>query len=64
MSMKVVIKTQKDLIEELKKAIADRDNEVVHSIYDFIILSRLKELDPKLVEKLDKLVKGMDFWYA
>lgn len=53
-----------ELIKELKAAVKDRDNESVHGIYDEIIELIARQADPKLVSKVQKLVGGMDFWYA
>ncbi len=53
-----------ELIEELKKAVKEKDNEWVHGVYDEIMELIARQADPKLVSKVQKLVGGMDFWYA
>lgn len=53
-----------ELIEELKAAVKDQDNEEVHGIYDQIIELIARQADPKLVSKVKKLVAGVNFWYA
>lgn len=55
---------QNELIEDLKKAVKDRDNEAVHGIYDSLIKLRLNQHEPSFIKKLNKLVEGIDFWYA
>ncbi len=51
-------------IEEIKVAIEDGDNERIHGLYDDVIEGRLKDLDPKFLTKVKRLVKDIDFWYA
>lgn len=55
---------QEELMSRLKQAVLDDDNEVVHHLYDKIILMRLRQHDPNFVSKLDKIVEGINFWYA
>jgi hypothetical protein len=57
-------KTVEDLVDELKEAVAFGDNEAAHGVYDDILKKVAKEANPKLVQKLDRIVKGTDFWYA
>ena len=53
-----------ELIKKLKEEVEENDNEVVHSLYDDIMVTRLAELDPKLLKRIDRIVKGVNFWYA
>jgi hypothetical protein len=40
------------------------DSEAYHSVYDHIVEKRLRELDPKFMEALEKDAKGIPFWSA
>lgn len=55
---------QDKLFLKLKEAIKERDNEYVHSVYDQLIKLRLRQHEPSFVRRLDKLVKGIAFWFA
>lgn len=57
-------KTQDELIKELKDAVKNGDNEAVHSIYDDLIIMRLRQHEPSFVRMLDKITKDIAFWYA
>ena len=54
--------------EEDKRILAERfekkDWEGFHEVVDAIMYFRLKELDPKLIEDLDKASEGATLWYS
>lgn len=52
------------VMSDLKEAIENKDNQVVHSCYDEIIYSLAFRNCPDLVKALDKLVTDISFWYA
>lgn len=56
--------TLEKMIGQLQDAVKEKDNEKAHSIYDTIafVLARLHE--PKTMNKMDKIVKNMEFWCA
>ena len=54
----------KELLEDLQAAIRKKDNITVHEIYDVIFFEIARKHEPETVEKLEKLVKNIDFWYA
>lgn len=58
------MKTKRELFKDLRKYVLQSDNEVVHSLYDDLIRKRLKELDPSFLNRLDKIVEDVNFWYA
>jgi len=51
-------------LEELKELVREEDNEAVHYLYDKIVWELAYKQDKDLVEKIDKIVEGIDFWYA
>lgn len=57
-------KTQEELLEELKCAVNDNDEAAVHVAYDTIIEKELKRTNPKLLTKLNRIRKGMIFFYG
>ena len=61
-NMKTIIETKEKLLETLKKHFGD--NEIVHGDYDDYIRAIAYASQPDLVEEADKLVQGIDFWYA
>jgi hypothetical protein len=50
--------------EKMKVAMAKRDWENVHGLYDDMIHKRLKELDEEFYLELGQAVNGATFWFA
>lgn len=52
------------LIEDLRSAVDDVDNEVAHGVYDDILEHIAKKHEPKLLAEVLEIVKNTSFWYA
>ena len=56
------IKQIEELIEEIKNEWGDW--EVTHSDYDKILRIIARNHEPKLMKRIDKLMKKASFWFA
>ena len=54
----------KTKLSELSDAVAKKDNEAVHGIYDEIMRHLAWKNEAILVQEIDKMVEGINFWYA
>ena len=53
-----------EAIDSLKCAVENKDNESAHSSYDAVLYVIASEYESKTIDKIDKIVKDIDFWYA
>ena len=54
----------KQLLEDLQKAIKDKNSAQAHGVYDDIMLEIAFEHEPEFLDKLHILLKDTELWYA